>query len=201
LTKQYWAEEASGISEVNGRLDTMEKKLDKIALGGGCHWCTEAVFQSLNGVGKVEQGFVASEGNNGNFSEAVVVYFDPEEIALNALIEIHLHTHSSSSDHSMRSKYRSAVYAYSEKQAIEAESTLAGLQLDFGGRLVTKVYPFKSFKPSEEQFKNYYFKNPKKPFCKSFINPKLRLLLRKFSGNVALEKIGGLSAETVARGK
>ena len=60
----------------------------KIALGGGCHWCTEAVFQSLIGVHKVEQGFVASTDENTSFSEAVIVHFSPEAISLQTLIEI-----------------------------------------------------------------------------------------------------------------
>ncbi|SDX82583.1 peptide-methionine (S)-S-oxide reductase [Flavobacterium degerlachei] len=83
----------------------MTLKESKIALGGGCHWCTEAVFQSLLGVVKVEQGYVASIGDNSSFSEGVIVYFNSEEISLKTLIEIHLHTHKSTSNHSMRSKY------------------------------------------------------------------------------------------------
>ena len=82
----------------------------KIALGGGCHWCTEAVFQSLIGVERVEQGYVASTGNNNSFSEAVIVHFNTERISLKTLIEIHLHTHKSTSNHSLRERYRSAVY-------------------------------------------------------------------------------------------
>ena len=57
-------------------------ELTKVAFGGGCHWCTEAVFQSLKGVEKVEQGFVASVAKNSSFSEAVIVHFQTEIIAL-----------------------------------------------------------------------------------------------------------------------
>ncbi|WP_343065456.1 peptide-methionine (S)-S-oxide reductase [Arenibacter arenosicollis] len=81
----------------------------KIAFGGGCHWCTEAVYQSLKGVEVVEQGFVASKGEESFFSEAVIVHYDPKSIALKDLILIHLYTHKSTSDHSMRNKYRSAI--------------------------------------------------------------------------------------------
>ncbi len=88
----------------------------KIALGGGCHWCTEAVFQSLIGVRSVEQGFVASTEENSSFSEAVIVHFNPEDITLQTLIEVHLHTHKSTSAHSMRQKYRSAIYYFSDEQ-------------------------------------------------------------------------------------
>lgn len=154
---------------------------DKIALGGGCHWCTEAVFQSLIGVEKVEQGYVASTGENNSFSEAVIVHFNSEKISFRTLIEIHLHTHKSTSAHSMRDKYRSAVYTFSKKQNDQAEEILKSLQPDFENKLITKVYPFSEFKASREQLLNYYYSNPNKPFCETFINPKLQLLLKQFA--------------------
>lgn len=153
----------------------------KIALGGGCHWCTEAVFQALKGVTLVEQGFVASDGEHTAFSEAVIVHFDSELISLQTLIEIHLHTHKSASNHSMRKKYRSAIYAFSEIQQIEAEAILHTFQPEFENKLITKVYSFSEFKASHETLQNYYQKNPEKPFCKRLINPKFKLLRDKFS--------------------
>lgn len=156
----------------------------KIALGGGCHWCTEAVFQALKGVGNVEQGYVASKDENSSFSEAVIIHFNAELISLQTLIEIHLHTHKSTSAHSMRTKYRSAIYTFSETQALEAKHILNTFQAEFDNKLITKVFPFSEFKASREAIQNYYQKNPEKPFCKRFINPKLRLLLNKFSNQV-----------------
>lgn len=156
----------------------------KIALGGGCHWCTEAVFQALKGVHTVEQGFVASADENNTFSEAVIVHFNPENISLRVLIEIHLHTHKSTSTHSMRKKYRSAIYTFSGDQSKEAKNILNTFQAEFDNQLITKVYPFSEFKASREAIRNYYLKNPEKPFCERFINPKLKLLLRKFSSHV-----------------
>ena len=160
------------------------KSLNKIALGGGCHWCTEAVFQALKGVKKVEQGYVASIEENKSFSEAVIVHFNPKVISLRTLIEIHLNTHKSASAHSMRTKYRSAIYTFSNEQKIETETILNTFQTEFKNQLVTKVYPFSEFKASREAIQNYYQKNPKKPFCERFINPKLKLLLEKFSNQV-----------------
>ena len=158
----------------------MDRKT-KIALGGGCHWCTEAVFQSLKGVIKVEQGFVASTNENSSFSEAVIVHFYPELISLQTLIEIHLQTHKSMSAHSMRDKYRSAIYSFSDEQNTELELIVNDFQSQFKNKLITKVYPFSEFKASREAIQNYYQKNPEKPFCERFINPKLKLLLNQFS--------------------
>ena len=156
----------------------------KIALGGGCHWCTEAVFQALKGVEKVEQGYVASNSEHSSFSEAVIVHYNAEVISLKTLIEIHLHTHKSTSNHAMRTKYRSAIYTYTEEQNIEAKRLLKVFQDEFEGQLITKVYPFSKFKASREAIQNYYQKNPDKPFCERFINPKLKLLLDQFSNHV-----------------
>jgi peptide-methionine (S)-S-oxide reductase len=161
----------------------------KIALGGGCHWCTEAVFQSLIGVDKVDQGWVNSYDDNDAFSEAVIVTFNPNIISLETLIEIHLHTHKSTVTHSFREKYRSAIYVFSEVQLKHSNSILEKLQLGFRESIITKVYSFNSFKASREEIQNYYVNNPNKPFCEKYINPKLNLLLEKFTNSVNREKL------------
>ena len=84
----------------------------KIALGGGCHWCTEAVSQSLKGVTQVEQGYLASTDRNSYFSEGVLVSYQPDVIPLETLIEIHLLTHESTSNHSFRKKNTAALFIF-----------------------------------------------------------------------------------------
>ncbi|MGX5856501.1 peptide-methionine (S)-S-oxide reductase [Dyadobacter jiangsuensis] len=158
--------------------------LEKIGLGGSCHWCTEAIFQSLKGVLHVSQGWIASDDNPTRFSEAVVVEFDPVQISLETLIEIHLHTHSCTSDHSMRSKYRSAVYVFTDMQRFLASQAIEKLQADFDQSIITEVTSFGEFKLNDEKYLDYYSKNPDKPFCKTFIDPKLKILLARFSGAV-----------------
>lgn len=157
------------------------KELQKIGFGGGCHWCTEAVFQSLKGVYNVEQGWIASKNEYFAFSEAVIVEYNPLIIPLKVLIEIHLHTHKSTSDHSMREKYRSAIYAFNEEDEFIAMNIITDLQLRFNNKLVTQVLGFSKFKPSRKEITNYYYKNPQKPFCETFINPKLQLLIKSYS--------------------
>jgi len=159
-------------------------ELTKIAFGGGCHWCTEAVFQGLIGVEKVAQGWVSSTEKNDAFSEAVVVFFDAEKIDLKRLIEIHLNTHKSTSNHSMRTKYRSAIYYFSEHQKEKSIEVVKKLQSKFEYKIITKVLEFSGFKPSAEEFQNYYKKNPKKPFCKKYISPKLQFLSNNFSSSL-----------------
>ena len=155
--------------------------MQRIAFGGGCHWCTEAIFQSLKGVNRVEQGWVSSTQENATTpSEAVIVHFDPTHISLDTLTEIHLFTHNATSNHSFREKYRSAVYTFSESQHQEAQTILKEKQKLFDKPLVTKVYLFGEFRLNEEKYLNYYKRNPQKPFCKVRIAPKLQILLQKY---------------------
>jgi len=163
--------------------------MKKIGFGGGCHWCTEAVFQTLIGVKKVEQGWIASEGENDSFSEAVIVHFDDLKIDFATLIAIHLYTHSCTSNHSMRKKYRSAVYTFSDEQAEKAKIIINNLQPEFDQPIVTQVLPFVFFKENKEQYQNYYLKNSENQFCKTYINPKFKLLMQRFSKEVDESKL------------
>lgn len=157
--------------------------MEKIGFGGGCHWCTEAVFQSLRGVEKVEQGFVSGDPPEDSFSEAVLIEFDHMVISLDILIEVHLKTHASTSSHKMRGKYRSAIYVFDDRQALESQSVIKMLQADFDGPVVTQILNYREFKLSGQHFQNYYLSNPARPFCKNYIDPKLKLLRQRFSLN------------------
>ena len=159
-------------------------RMNQIGFGGNCHWCTEAVFQSLKGVSEVKQGWIASEGRAADFSEAVLINFDPGIIPEATLIAIHLYTHSCTSNHSMRTRYRSAVYTVDDAQATKALEIVINLQSEFDKPIITTVLPLKEFKLNKEEDLNYYYKNPDKPFCRSYISPKLKILIDRFSEEV-----------------
>lgn len=156
----------------------------KVGLGGGCHWCTEAVFQSLQGVISVEQGYIGSTDKNNYFSEAVIVTYDPQIIELHDLIEIHLHTHKSTSNHSFREKYRSAIYYFNDNEREIVATIISKLNPDFDNKLITQILKFQSFQASREELRNYYTNNPEKPFCKRYIRPKLKLLKEKYTHKI-----------------
>ena len=152
----------------------MTKADDRFSFGGGCHWCTEAVFQHVGGVTDVRQGFIRSVAPNESWSEAVWVTFDPGACNLATLIDVHIRTHSAFSDHSMRGKYRSAVYARGVDAMDDARSALAAVQATLAEPLVTRVLAFEDFKPSDERFHDYHASGPDRPFCRTYIVPKLR---------------------------
>ena len=155
--------------------------MQRIAFGGGCHWCTEAIFQQLRGVSQVEQGWVSSTHPQANTpSEAVIVHFDPTTISLDTLTEIHLFTHNATSSHNFRQKYRSAVYTFLDVQEKDAQDILLEKQKLFEKPLVTKVYPCGEFSLNDEKYLDYYKSNPNKPFCQVRIEPKLKVLLERY---------------------
>jgi len=167
--------------------------IKKAGFGGGCHWCTEAIFSALKGIISVEQGWIASDGDNTAFSEGVIVTYIADEISLEVLIAVHLYTHSSTSFHSMRGKYRSAVYTFDIDDVTPAQTAIENLQKEFNDPIVTKVLPFCDFTLNREDSLNYYFSDPKRPFCENYINPKLKLLLRQFSASVQKDKLDHLT--------
>lgn len=160
-----------------------------VGLGGGCHWCTEGVFASLIGVSKVSQGWIAPQSKAADYSEAIQVTFDPSVIDLQTLVKIHLYTHASTSSHSMRGKYRSDVYAYDQEQFSQVEEILNDLESEFDQPIITQVYRFGGFKTNKPELLDYLYSSPDRPFCKTYIHPKLKTLIAKFGDHVNTQKL------------
>lgn len=109
-----------------------------------------------------------------------MIDFAEQEISVEILVEIHLRTHASSSAHSMRDKYRSAIYVNDQAMEIRCTSALKALQSQFEKPLVTQVLKLKEFTLSADRYREYYASNPDKPFCATYIKPKLEMLERDF---------------------
>ncbi|MFT6868024.1 MAG: peptide-methionine (S)-S-oxide reductase [Cyclobacteriaceae bacterium] len=167
------------------------KGTDKVGFGGGCHWCTEGIFLSLIGILKVDQGWIASKAPDDSFSEAVIVYFDPEIIDLHTLINVHLLTHSSSGNHSMRSKYRSAVYYFSDVQAEDSLEIIKKSQEE-DKKIITKVLPFEAFKINTIEYLDYLYTRPDSGFCKTYIQPKLKQVYLQYGKMMNQQKVDQL---------
>jgi peptide-methionine (S)-S-oxide reductase len=151
-----------------------------VGFGGGCHWCTEAVFASLRGIARVDQGFIRSTAPDDTWSEAVRIAYDQNVITLDVLTEIHLRTHASTSNHKMRGKYRSAVYTTSEPQSVDARRLLSRFSADYDEPLVTRALPLVAFRSSDARYQRYFEKHADGPFCANYIDPKLALLRKDY---------------------
>lgn len=159
-------------------------KIEQIGFGGGCHWCTEGVFTHIKGVGHVKQGYIRAIDPHNFWSEAVLLSYEPEKISLRQLIDIHLRTHAASSAHSLRHRYRSAVYFLNQNQETSIKSLLQEAQEYFDGKLITQALKFEAFKESRESLRNYYGRKPNAPFCQRYIEPKLVRLKKDFKDMV-----------------
>lgn len=153
---------------------------EKIGFGGGCHWCTEAYFQSLKGVEKVEQGWVSSTAPNDSYSEAVIVHYNPMVIPLKILIGIHLHSHAATKNHSFREKYRSAVYVVEGNVDI-VQQMIGEYQPDFDEQIITRALLFEQFKVNTGEQHNYFKKHRAGVFCERYIHPKLKMIEKEYA--------------------
>ena len=152
----------------------------KIGFGGGCHWCTEAVFDHIIGVTAVKQGWIQSDPPHHTFSEAVLVEYDPQVISLGILVQIHLLTHASTGNHSMRDKYRSAIYFLEPTDEEFLVRTVQHEGEENGLKYVTKILPFVAFKSNSEEFLHYYQTRPNAPFCTTHVLPKFHKLMASY---------------------
>ncbi len=174
----------------------MTDKLETATLGGGCFWCTEAVFDDLLGVTDVVSGY--SNGNTKNpdyrqvcegttgHNEVVKVVFDTTLISyveiLRVFFAIHDPTSLNRQGNDRGTQYRSGIYVHSDEQEKIANNliaTLEGEQL-FDAPIVTEVVKADTFYPAEDYHQDYYKLNPNQGYCMAVVSPKLAKFRQKF---------------------
>lgn len=166
------------------KIDTSEKKID---FGGGCFWCTDAIFQQLKGVIKVESGYSGGtvvnptyrevcSGTTGH-AEMIEVTYLPEEISFEDLLRIHLSTHNPTTVNSQGadkgSQYRSVIFYRSEEEKQAAMKIIDEVQEAYADMIVTQLQMFEHFYKAEDYHQDYYNRNEGGGYCQAVINPKL----------------------------
>lgn len=166
--------------------------------GGGCFWCTEAIFQMLKGVISVISGYAGgtadnptyhdvSEGNTGH-AEVIKIDFDPSVIPYSDLLEIFWNTHNPTllnrQGNDVGSQYRSIILYTNDKQKKEAEESLKKISGQFSEPIVTEIKPLEVFFEAEDYHKDYYNSNPGNQYCEVVISPKLQHLREKYSNKL-----------------
>lgn len=171
--------------------------LQKATLAGGCFWCTEAVFQRLEGVEKVISGFTGGTIKNPPYrevvtgrtghAEAVELHFDTEKISFEELLYIFFTTHDPTTlnrqGNDVGTQYRSAIFYHNEEQkqlAEEVMEVLANEQV-FPDPIVTELVAAGPFYEAEPEHKNYYNLHRNQPYCQVIIDPKIKKLQKAFS--------------------
>ena len=169
-------------------------------LGGGCFWCTEAVFLEIEGVEKVIPGYSGGHVKNPSYqqvvtgstghAEVIQVSFDPEIIPFMKILEIFFTMHDPTSLNRQGAdvgpQYRSVIFYHSEEQKKVVEEFIAGLNETnlFNLPIVTQLEPFVEFFEAEDYHTNYYNRNQNQGYCKFVIEPKLRKVEKKFNERI-----------------
>jgi len=166
-------------------------------LGGGCFWCTEAVFRDVNGVVDVQPGYAGGAtkdptyeevcGGGTGHAEVVQVTFSPAVISYHDILEIFFATHDPTTLNrqgaDVGTQYRSVVLYQTPEQRATAEAMLKELSASqsWGRRVVTQLVPLETFYPAEEYHRDYFRKNPDRGYCHMVIAPKIKKFRKSYA--------------------
>lgn len=183
------APQSSAQPKGSGETKSGEKKLEKATFGGGCFWCTEAVFQQVKGVESVVSGYTGGKTKNPTYedvctgttghAEVIQVEFDPSVVSFAKLLEVHWKTHDPTTlnrqGYDEGTQYRSAIFYENDEQKRVAQEYKEKLNKDvFDGKIVTEITPLDVFYPAEKYHQNYFNLNKGKGYCRAVIIPKLK---------------------------
>ncbi len=174
----------------------------KATFGSGCFWCSEAVFQRLEGVQSVKSGYSGGhlenptykqicEGTTGH-AEVIQVEFDENKISFTDLLEVFWKTHDPTTlnrqGNDVGTQYRSVIFYHDDSQKSEALSYKK--QLDDSGAwkdpIVTEISPLGKFYPAEDYHQNYFNENGSQPYCSFVIAPKIQKFQKEFKSKLSL---------------
>ena len=181
----------------------------QVVFGGGCFWCTEAVFQMLKGVEKVESGYAGGAVNNPSYeqvsagntghAEVIRVTYDPSVITYDDLLTVFFGSHDPTTPNrqgaDVGEQYRSIIFVGDENEKQEARAKIQEIQESLkparpddsgrsggdGSRVVTQILPLDQFFPAESYHQNYFKENTSAPYCQLVIDPKVEKVRRRFA--------------------
>ena len=177
----------------------MNASVDTITLGGGCFWCTEAVFERVQGVLGVESGYSnghvmspsyeqVCSGTTGH-NEVVRVTFDPAQTTLRELLEIFFVIHDPTTlnrqGNDNGTQYRSGIYFRSSEQEATARAVLAEVDALHKGRAVTEVLAEQNYSRAEDYHQHYFVNHPNQGYCAMVVAPKVEKFRKTFAAKVA----------------
>ena len=175
----------------------MADGLQTLVLGGGCFWCTEAVYVQVRGVLDVESGYCNGDLPEPNYEmvcsgasgycEVVKLIYDPTQVSTRELLEIFFVIHDPTTlnrqGHDSGSQYRSGIYFSSPQQEQVARELLAELQLSgiYRSPVVTELLPLARYAPAEDYHQDYFERNPNQGYCMAVAAPKVAKFRKTFA--------------------
>jgi peptide-methionine (S)-S-oxide reductase len=173
---------------------------ETIVLGGGCFWCTEAVFDRVQGVVDVESGYSNGQALNPSYeqvctgrtghAEVVKVTFDPAEISLHEILEIFFVVHDPTTlnrqGNDVGTQYRSGIYYLDPAQRQVAEDVIReiGESKTYRAPIVTEVEPLANYSTAEAYHQDYFLNNPNQGYCAFVVGPKVEKFQKTFAARV-----------------
>lgn len=174
----------------------MENKTQIAVFGGGCFWCTEAVFSELRGVISVMPGYAGGTVKNPSYeavctgstghAEVIRIEYDPQQISFHDLLTVFFATHDPTTlnrqGNDVGTQYRSAVFFTTDEQQAEALKFMKAFDAGGGRPIVTEVTALApdGFYPAEDYHREYFRKNASAPYCQVIIEPKVQKLQEQF---------------------
>ncbi len=171
---------------------------ESITLGGGCFWCTEAVYEQVEGVLSVESGYSNGHtvrpsyeqvcGGDTGHNEVVRVEFDNQRIGLRQVLEIFFAVHDPTTvnrqGNDVGEQYRSGIYLHDESQRAVAQSVLDEANAAHGGRVVTELKTLQNYSRAEAYHQHYFANNPGQGYCAAVVAPKVAKFRKTFKDHL-----------------
>jgi len=172
-------------------------KIEVAVFGGGCFWCTEAVFKMMRGVVSVGPGYAGGQTENPTYNEVssgttghaevIRIEYDPTQVKYRDLLTVFFGSHDPTTvnrqGNDIGTQYRSIIFYTNDEQKREAEEMIKEINdsNSAGAPAVTEVVPLTKFYDAEEYHKDYFAKNPENMYCQVIINPKLEKVQKQFA--------------------
>ena len=174
----------------------MSQRTETATLGGGCFWCLEAIYQTVNGVSLVVSGYAGGSEDNPSYqavcsgttghAEVMQITFDPDVISYDNILYIFWRMHDPTTPNrqgaDVGTQYRSIIFYHDETQQEIAEHSRKQADASdlWDNAIVTEVVPLTRFYPAEDYHQNYYRNNPRQPYCTMVIDPKVDKFKKSF---------------------
>lgn len=190
-------------AQQNRSLNTNKKvalnysQLDTATFAGGCFWCVEAAFEQITGVEEAVSGYAGGKEKNPTYSqvsggrtdhtETVEIYYDPEKIDYNTLLDIFFTAHDPTQLNrqgpDIGEQYRSSIFYHNEEQKNTAEEKIKDFDSsgEYNKKVVTELSPYSKFWVAEDYHQDYEMHHPKDPYILNVSKPKIDKVAQKFS--------------------
>ena len=168
-----------------------------LVLGGGCFWCTEAVYKEVRGVLDVESGYSNGQAQQPSYedvctgttgcNEVVRLVYDPSQVSTRELLEIFFVIHDPTTlnrqGNDVGTQYRSGIYVTTQEQRATAQALIEELTAEnaFGRPVVTEVLPLQNFWPAEDYHQDFFERNPYQGYCMAVAAPKVAKFRKTFA--------------------